>query len=247
MGKSALAAYLYNKADSVSPTSPASPASPTSPASPSFKFWADVSQNPDFAVFAEKIITGLGGKVTQPGDITQLVNDLLKCLNQRRCLLVVDNLETLLNESRKWQNSAYDQFFSRWLQQGSNSTLLLTTQEKPIMFQQEGVWHSLKGIKTSDGATLLQRLHIQGTAAELEGFVDYVDGHPLTLELVAGYLREYCYSQLSGIQEFGLEQFELVYDEAQGLHRDKQDARLSWILQQHLQRLTPERQSFLVK
>ncbi len=232
-GKSALAAYLYKKISKFAA-----------------RFWTDLSQKPDFVVFAEKTITALGGQVTQSGDITQLINDLLNCLHQRRCLLVVDNLETLLDESRQWQDSAYEQFFRRWVKQGSTSTLLLTTQEKPILldtlFEPACCWYSLEGLNISDGAALLHEQGIQGTIKELEEFADYVDGHPLTLELVAGYLREYCHSQLSGARELGLEQFELAYDKAAGLHRDKKDVRLSWILQQHFQRLALEQQRFLV-
>ena len=73
-----------------------------------------------------------------------------------------------------------------------------------------------------------------------------IGGHPLTIKLVAGYLREYCGSQLSQVAELGLEQFDLVYKESLGLHRNKQDARLSWIIQQHLNRLTPEQKNFLL-
>ncbi|NER31921.1 MAG: transcriptional regulator, partial [Symploca sp. SIO1C4] len=227
VGKSALAAYLYKHIEF------------------SDKFWADISQKPDFVVFAEKVITALGGQVTKQGDIEELINDLLTCLSQRRCLLVVDNLETLLTQSRQWRDSAYEKFFNRWLQQGSKSILLLTTQEKPILFQAQPCWYLLQGMNISDGGLLLQQLGIQETIAQLKLFSQAVDGHPLTLQLVAGYLREYCNSPLSGAWELGLEQFELVA-QAQGLHRDKQDVRLSWILQQHFQRLSPVQQNFLV-
>ena len=54
-----------------------------------------------------------------------------------------------------------------------------------------------------------------------------------------------CQSQLSQVAELELEQFELIYQEASGLHRKGQDARLSWIIQQHLNRLTEEPKNFL--
>jgi len=228
IGKSFLAAYLYQNSRFAA------------------KYWADVSQKPDFATFAEKTIPALGGSVTQTGDTTQLINDLLKCLRQQRCLLVIDNLETLLNEAREFPDSAYQQLFSRWLQQGDTSTLLLTTQEQPKLLQAEKNWYPLAGMTPSDGAKLLQKLEIQGTVEELAAFAASVDGHPLTLQLVAGFLRQYCHSQLSGVAELGLQQFDLVYHQAEGVHRDKEDARLEWILQQHLQRLSEEQKNFLV-
>ncbi len=209
------------------------------------KFWADVSLKPNFTVFAEKVILALGGKVTLPIDITELMNNLLQLLSQRRCLLVVDNLETLLDEQRNWRDENYQQFFSRWQQQGTNSTLLITTREKPQLFQGLDYWHTLGGMKIEEGIALLNKLAIQGTKAEFETFVKYVDGHPLTIKLVAGFLKEYCDSQLSRVEELELEQFDLAYQEAEGLHRSKQDARLSWIIQQHLARLNPEQAQFI--
>ncbi|MBD2186056.1 tetratricopeptide repeat protein [Aerosakkonema funiforme] len=228
IGKSSLAAYLYQNSRFAA------------------KYWADVSQKPDFAAFAEKTIPALGGSVTQTGDTTQLINDLLKCLRQQRCLLVIDNLETLLNEAREFPDPAYQQLFNRWLRQGDTSTLLLTTQEQPIRLQAEKNWYFLEGMTPSDGAELLQKLEIQGTLEELAAFAASVDGHPLTLQLVAGFLRQYCHSQLSGVAELGLQQFDLVYHQAEGVHRDKEDARLEWILEQHLQRLSEEQKKFFV-
>jgi len=227
VGKSTLVAYFYHSFDFTA------------------KFWADVSLKPDFTVFAEKIIIALDGKVSFPIDFTELINNLLKLLSQRRCLLVVDNLETLLDEERNWQDKYYQQFFSRWLQQGTSSTIFLTTQDKSQLFKGLQYWCSLGGMKIEEGINLLKKLQIQGTEAEFKTFVEYVDGHPLTINLVAGFLREYCDGQLSQVEELGLEQFDLAYQEAEGLHRNKQDARLSWILQQHLARLNSEQKQFL--
>ncbi|MEM7760791.1 MAG: tetratricopeptide repeat protein [Cyanobacteria bacterium P01_A01_bin.40] len=227
VGKSALAAYLYHSLDFEA------------------KFWADVSLKPDFIVFAEQAVKALGGKVSYPIDATQLIHNLLGLLSQRRCLLVIDNLETLLNNNRKWQDENYQQFFSCWQQQGTNSTLLITTQDKPESFQGLQQWYLLGGMKIAEGVSLLNKLAIQGTTKELEAFVEYVNGHPLTIKLVAGYLNEYCDRKLSQVKILGLEQFELAYQEAEGLHRSKQDARLSWIIQQHLARLNLEQQVFL--
>ncbi|MEM7595015.1 MAG: tetratricopeptide repeat protein [Cyanobacteria bacterium P01_A01_bin.83] len=228
VGKSTLASYFYHSLNFEA------------------KFWADVSLKPDFTVFAEKIIIALGGKVNYPLDITQLINNLLQLLSQRRCLLVVDNLETLLDTERNWQDENYQQFFSRWKQQGTNSTLVITTQDKPQLFQGLQHWYALGGMKLEEGISLLNKLAIQGTEDELKAFVEYVDGHPLTLKLVAGFLREYYDSQLSQIEELDLEKFDLTCEQAKGLHRNKQDARLSWIIQQHLDRLSLEQTQFMI-
>ena len=227
-GKSIIASYLYRHSNFVA------------------KFWADVSLKPNFTVFAEKIIIALGGKVAFPIDITELINNLLTLLSQSRCLLVVDNLETLLNTDRNWQDEYYQEFFRRWLQQGTCSTLLITTQDKPKLFQGLEHWYSLGGMKIEEGVELFNKFGIIGTDEEIKEFVKYAQGHPLTISLVAGFLIEDCNSQFSQVEELELEQFELAYQEASGAHRDKQDARLSWIVQQHLGRLSLEQTEFLI-
>ena len=196
-------------------------------------------------MFAEQIIIALGGKVTFPINITELINNLLFLLSQRRCLLVVDNLETLLDKKRNWRDENYQPFFIRRLQQGPNSTIFLTTQDKPQLFQGLQYWHSLGGMEIEEGIALLNKLLIKGSEVEFTTFVEDVDGHPLTIELVAKYLRAYCDSQLSQVKELGLKEFDLVYKEAEGLHRNKQDARLSLIIQQHLDRLNSEEKQLL--
>ncbi|VEP15274.1 conserved hypothetical protein [Hyella patelloides LEGE 07179] len=229
VGKSTLAAYFYDD-----------PESEFKSLNFEKKFWADVSAKPDFTVFAEKIILALGGKPPQRIDITELINNLLLLLSQRRCLLVVDNLETLLDRERKCQDESYQEFFRRWLQQGTNSTLLITTQEKPKLFQGLDYWHTLGGMKIEEGIALLNKLAIQGTEAELKDFVEKVNGHPLTIKLVAGYLREYCDCQLNQF-DFDDKKVEKV----DGLHRDNQDACLDWIIKQHLKRLSREQKQFI--
>jgi tetratricopeptide (TPR) repeat protein len=231
-GKSSLAAYIYRTAEGFAA-----------------KFWADVSQQPDFTAFAEQAIMALGN--FSRADIarldpTQLSNILLSCLNQQRCLLVIDNLETLLDEARQYRNPAYEQFFGRWVQQGYTSVLLVTTQEKPVLLQAEPCWLLLSGLEITDGVQLLLDLGIQGELEQLTAFVRAADGHPLTLWLAAGFLRQYCQSQLSRAGELGLREFNQLADAAIGSHRQQRDIRRAWILQQHFQRLTPELRQFLL-
>lgn len=231
-GKSSLAAYIYRTAQGFAA-----------------KFWADVSQQPYFTAFAEQAIMALGN--FSRADIaqlnpTQLSNKLLSCLNQQRCLLVIDNLETLLDEKRDYRNPSYGQFFGRWVKQGYTSVLLVTTQEKPYLLQAEPCWLPLSGLEVTDGVQLLLDLGIQGELEQLTAFVQAADGHPLTLWLAAGFLRQYCQSQLSRAGELGLREFNQLADAATGSHRQQREICRAWILQQHFQRLTPELRQFLL-
>ncbi|MGB3517256.1 MAG: tetratricopeptide repeat protein, partial [Elainellaceae cyanobacterium] len=233
VGKSALAARLYHETQNWEAT-----------------FWADVSQQPNFEAFAEQVLVGMGdysrGQVATL-DPTQFVNLLLGCLNRRRCLLVVDNLESLLDGERGWVEPGYAQFFERWVQQGKTSVLVMTTQDKPMVFQGEPHWLMVQGMAAESGGQLLQALGIQGELSDLETFAAAVDGHPLTLYLVAGFLREYCGGLLSGAAELGLAEFNQLADAAVGSHRSQREVRRAWVLQQHLDRLTPDLRQFLLR
>jgi hypothetical protein len=46
----------------------------------------------------------------------------------------------------------------------------------------------LGGLSVSAGVVLLQAKGIRGAAAQLERFVEWVDRHPLSLSLTAGWL-----------------------------------------------------------
>jgi tetratricopeptide (TPR) repeat protein len=209
------------------------------------KFWADVSQQPDFVVFAEQALRSLGSKdALDIREVTQITNELINCLNDKRCLLVVDNLETLLTDERRWQDEAYEEFFRRWQQQGRTSIVLATTQEKPAALQ-TNTWLSLQGLGTETGEELLKALGVAGNAEELRTFADSLDGHPLTLKLVAGFLQEYCHGQLAQAKELGLDAFDQIVDAAAGQHRNNREVRRVWILQQHLERLEESLRGFL--
>lgn len=209
-------------------------------------FWADVSQQPDFTIFAEQALKALGSdKRLTVREVTELTNELINCLNNNRCLLVMDNLETLLTDERLWRDAAYEEFFRRWQQQGRTSVVLVTTQEKPATFKTNS-WISLQGLGADVGEELLTSLGIVGSAEELRTFAASLDGHPLTLKLVAGFLQEYCHGQIAQARELGLEAFDQIVDAAVGQHRNNREVRRAWILQQHLDRLGDHLRCFLL-
>jgi hypothetical protein len=120
-----------------------------------------------------------------PDQESQLVTALVKCLQSGLCLLVIDNLESLLEADGQWRSQFYEEFFGYWLESGGNSTVLVTTRERPTLPRFE--WLFLEGLKIPDGAALLAELGIRG---DLEAFTRLVDGHPLLLRLVADLLKD---------------------------------------------------------
>jgi hypothetical protein len=163
IGKSSLAGKVF--AEVISPSStilPNSPILPTSPTNFDRGFWADVSSGVLFTDLARQVIEAFGGRV--PEQERDLVDGLVSCLQSGRFLVVVDNLESLLTAEGQWSSEFYGDFFTAWLELGSNSTILVTTREKPDLRGME--WLDLTGLSVTEGANLRAELGIQGNLAE---------------------------------------------------------------------------------
>jgi tetratricopeptide (TPR) repeat protein len=213
------------------------------------KFWADVRQRPDFIAFAQKALMELAGKspddLQSMGEPEQLIYALVKFLKQQPCLLIIDNLETLF-EDREWYSlAAYCNFFTRWLDSGTTSTLLVTTQIQPEVMERRGEWLNLQGLSAQVGAQLLRDLGIAGTDAKLQEFAVFINGHPKTLQLVAGYLKEERTPNILAAEELGFRELHQLLNNLDMPYRDNERVTFFWILEKHFQALTPDLQRFL--
>ena len=229
VGKSWLAAYLYESI------------------SFELKFWADVRQGTDFTVFAQNALMQLAGK--SPEELAalrepeQLIFALLDSLRQRPCLLVVDNLETLLDQERHFIG-IYRDFFNRWIEHGATSTLLLTTQTQAEVMEGHGCWLPLQGLEATEGARLLQELGIVGSDEELQDFSRYLNGHPKMLRLVASKLKPG--SHVREAEKLHFRQLDLLLNKVPMPYRDRERVLFVSILEQHFQDLTPTLRSFFL-
>jgi tetratricopeptide (TPR) repeat protein len=230
VGKSTLAAKIYESFP------------------PDKRFWADMRlPTASFSLLARRILQQLGGyTLEQIKSIAEpnFPNALVRLLQREHYLLVLDNLESLLQEDRNWQpgHEFYQQFFYNWLERGQNSQLLLTAREQPDLPAIHASWYVLeKGLKPTEGANLLQSLGIQGTQLELEGFSQSVGGFPLSLMLVAGLLlaEEADNPQITYLKNYG-DLFQI-----QGLHGGQPQVSVEDVLQWSWQRLSPLQQSLL--
>lgn len=229
VGKSWLAAYLYESIG-FEP-----------------KFWADVRHGTDFTVFAQNALMQLAGK--SPEELAalrepeQLIFTLLENLRQRPCLLVIDNLETLLDQERHFIG-IYRDFFNRWIEHGATSTLLLTTQTQPEVMEGHGCWLPLQGLEAHEGARLLQELGIVGSDEELQDFSRYLNGHPKMLRLVASKLKSG--NHVREAEKLNFRQLDLLLNKVPMPYRDRERVLFVSILEQHFQDLTPTLQSFFL-
>jgi tetratricopeptide (TPR) repeat protein len=159
-------------------------------------------------------------------------------------------MPSLNNKNTSIRDESYRQFFYGWLECGEKSVVLVTTRERlnlpPIKCQ----WLSLPGLEPVEGATLLQTLGIRGTEEELVEFSQKVEGHPLLLTLVAGFLleEEELDPQIQYLQRYGLADISyLLTDEnLTGLHRGTVDIWMRRVLDESFGRISQRMQQLIL-
>ncbi len=158
------------------------------------KFWADVRTVTSITALAERALQELGVLPDQVKALEEkdLIPRLLRRLQQGRYLLGIDNLESVLTTTGDWQ-SDYETFLEGFQDLGSESVLLLASREYPPKYYAwlRSRWLKVeKGLEPTEGAALLNSLEAEGTEEERTKVSEQVEGNPLALSLLAGWLRE---------------------------------------------------------
>jgi tetratricopeptide (TPR) repeat protein len=228
-GKSVLASKLYDTVAGFEET-----------------IWVNVSQAYSFALWGRWLLEQLGQTVEDGIDDEQLVIVLCNCLQARRYFLVLDNLESLLEgNTRQWKDPAYVKFLSRWMKSSGRGVIVVTSREKPELpttYLNSSKWIALEGLEISAGVVLLKALDIRGSDTDLLDFVKLADGHPLLLNLSAGFLKEE-EGDAPDIAVLKTGNYNLL--QIIGDHRDDPETSVEKILEESLNRLPSERQRLL--
>jgi WD40 repeat protein len=139
-----------------------------------------------------------GAEVSRTGSEVQesSISLLIQQLRQKRCLLVFDNVESILQPGT--QNGcyltgyeAYGEIFQRVCDENHQSCMVITSREKPSgMSLREGVnlpvrSLQLTGLDITAAQHLLVDKGITAPLIEQHNLINYVDGNPLALKLVA--------------------------------------------------------------
>jgi len=130
------------------------------------------------------------------------INEIVACLQNRRCLLILDNLEAVLNPgdpSMRYRDGyePYGSLLEKVGKMAHKSCLLLTSREKPREIAElEGTKKPVRSfLLTGIGPRESQRLFAQignfmGSEEDWASIVRLYQGNPLALELVARHVDQ---------------------------------------------------------
>ncbi|WP_396134861.1 NB-ARC domain-containing protein, partial [Chamaesiphon sp. OTE_8_metabat_110] len=131
-----------------------------------------------------------------PPTLDEKFSKLMEYLRSRRCLLMLDSVEVILDPQRVGQWKAGDEAYGQLLktigETPHQSCLSFTSREQPseitLMEGKQGVCVSLplKGLTPADGRAIFdQKGEFTGMTAHWQQLIDYYGGNPLMLKMVA--------------------------------------------------------------
>ncbi len=168
-----------------------------------FVLWRSLQNAPPLGSLLAKCITFLSQqhKTDLPENVGERITLLIDYLRKARCLLVLDNVETILQERDRAGNyqagyEGYGKLFQSVGQTVHRSCLLLTCREKPKeVAPLEGKrlpvrTMVLTGLEQGACRQLLNKGELFGPEAAFHDLIARYAGNPLALKLVASTIRE---------------------------------------------------------
>lgn len=172
-----------------------------------------------------------------PETVDARISRLLEYLRSSRCLLVLDNGESILREGDRSGcyregYEGYGQLLRCMAETSHQSCLVLTSREKPRgLAAKEGETLpvrslQLTGLPTAEGRAIFKaRGSFWATESEWRVLIEHYAGNPLALKMVAPVIQDFFDSSVSKFLEF-LKQSTLVFDDIRNL-LERQFNRLS--------------------
>lgn len=203
-----------------------------------FVIWRKLVNSPDPRTLLSDVISTLSRhrEVRLPHAVEPLIQLLIEYLQQHRCLLVLDNFESLMDrppepgdEHASWP---YEELLSALARGRHRSSVLITSRLRPRLFAEMAGRdkpvreYFVEGVDESAAAQIaLAIAELEGEEEQWSRFSQLYDGNPLALELAARYVRSAFGSKLTRFFEEGLVLFqnieELLFWQVKRLPNDR--------------------------
>lgn len=186
-----------------------------------------------------------------PADVSDRISRLLDYLQKHRCLIVLDNAETILHgtEASETKELGYSELFKRIGSEQHQSCLVLTSREKPkevAALEGEALpIRSLKlyGLTVTDAQAIFKNKgNFSGSLEAWQTLIQSYAGNPLALKIIATTIRDLFNSDISRF----LAQGTVVFGDIQDL-LDQQFSRLSSIEKEIMHWLAINREPVEIK
>ncbi|MBD2088358.1 WD40 repeat domain-containing protein [Microcoleus sp. FACHB-1515] len=193
--------------------------------------WRSLRDAPPLSELLTTLIRGLaepdlqlpdsdGGKLTQ----------LLECLRQKRCLIVLDNFDALFQAGQRVGvyregDAGYGELLRRVGETRHPSCLVLTSREQPIEVSILQGEHAavkvlpLTGLSAIAAEQLLVDKNLQGSSAQVQMLTTRYQGNPLALKITAAIIHDIFAGQIEPFLQTEM----IVFDGIRQLIREQID------------------------
>ncbi|MDY7004627.1 MAG: NB-ARC domain-containing protein [Cyanobacteriota bacterium] len=197
-----------------------------------YVIWRTLEKSPTIENILEDLIKFFSKQqeTTLPSTLDEKITKLINYFVLYRCLLILDNAESILhscNHTGKYREDyeGYGDLFQRIAQSSHQSCLLITSREKPEAIDliakktQTIKILELEGLNVENSQKIFTEYgEFEGSENEWELVIEHYGGNPSALEVVAAHIQDGLGGDLSKFVENYLKLGQLKFDEITNLY-----------------------------
>ena len=156
-----------------------------------------------------------------PDTVSKQIDQVLSYLHRKRCLLVLDNFESILQTGDRTYRHGYEDYgllLERIADEAHQSCLVITSREKPMRLAYREVnggkvrSHILTGLSPAASEKILSIVGIQGSYKQHQTLIQRYGVNPLALKIVAATIRSVFAGNVAEFLDYGTVVFGDLWD-----------------------------------